>query len=279
MRKRAPKDIIKGSYQGGSKERTFVKIPGQEVRDVTLESLKYLCSSDPDLVDALNLDNKKGYTCIHTHPVEERQYTQGMGSIPSSEDFSHFLADNEKKTMVVVQQNPETGDIEGYYLFRKTKGTQRSPFDFPTEYRRFLKDEKYGEEFGKVYVESAFAKPILEYRNKAFGGPFSTSQPPKQRQEALDELVRTFNLKARYLPAKGFRYDSGTKFSPLGIESKVAAVIALGLISLLSFFSGPLTGKVIKALGGSSILTSITLGGLLILLSLIAYSYLKLSEH
>ncbi len=237
MGKKRPTEVIEGDKRNRSGERIYLKIPSRLI-DITKKSGRNYTENDYEKISKIMGDSDfERYTEVHNHPIPRRMYEQGMGSIPSEHDFGGFLMNDRIRTMVIAQQDPETGKVEGYYFFRKTKKTPRSEFG---DYGKFLgRVSERPEIANEMYENNSFFKQVQddlrEYRKKAFGR-FSGPKPPKQRREAMEEIMEKYSLKMRLVPVKGFEFEEGTKFSPKNLESILAASSLL-LLSLFAFIT------------------------------------------
>lgn len=269
-KKRSPTYKIESDKSAREGEKAYMKLPGKLV-DITGSSSENSVMENFDLMEKeYNKSGRKYYSHLHTHPIPEETYKAGMGSLPSKEDFVPFLLNNDEKTMIIAQQSPETGKVQGYYFFRKTKKTPKSNIEnFPALVKKMMGEdaEKLGEE---LYKKDPFVKKVQDdawnYRLKAVGR-FSHAKPPKEREEALNEMTEKYKLQQRYVPAPGFEFERGTKFSRKKDDlEKIAAVFLIIGLTLILLVNPSITGFAV--LDNSYTSSLLVVGIFLILISL-----------
>lgn len=242
-------------------ERLLIRVKGK-LYDVTNEKESNSIGVNPDLQKIREIMKREGvdsYTDIHQHPYNKDFILNCLGSIPSPVDFFSFLVDDDIKTMMIAQQNPETGEIGGYYVFRKSRKTKKSNVKKTDYIKEELKDIKKQEEIFKSnpYLHK-IANDVQDYQKAV--GSFNTTNPG-DRKDAIEEIAKKYHLKVKFIPEPGYKFKDGTGFFKEGLESKVGAFIGIsGILASIFFLSSNITGNVI---GNMTHLTSNLIGGIL----------------
>lgn len=282
----SPTRRIEYSGKNYHNEKNFFKAPRSPILDVTEESgPTRTIPSFSAIKHYMNLYGFSRYTDMHTHPFYDKQREAGVTSIPSENDFWTFILDNNKKTMVVAEQNPDTGKVRGYYFFRKTKKTPASTIkDFEEFFKKAEKDPEYRK---KTRENNPFYDQVEENLDTFWRKAFSSSSTPEDAQNALDIMSQKYSLKSRYVPTRGHEYREGIGFykkekkqktrkikgKQKGLEkiviSSIFIISSIALIIGLVISSLNITGFVIN----NSYILSNWSGGLLIILGIIGIIY------
>lgn len=197
----------------------------EEVFDVTKGSEPTLATHDYKKIKQLKSEhNGEAFTSFHNHCYTSKQRLDGMGSIPSDQDFFEFIMDDDEKAMLVAQMDYKTGKIAGFYHVSKTESTVMTGISFSDKLSSCKTDEELEKASSKIMKGFHDANPDMEesifdyrvdatwqYRLKAFGR-LRTNMPPKDRQAAIDEVCKTLGLDIEYLPSGGYEYKEGTGF-------------------------------------------------------------------
>ncbi len=164
--------------------------------------------------------------------------------LPSQSDILYFLEDKSSRYSGIAQTDPETGKVKGYLIMKKTKNT--------------LKARGHGDKLEKYLC--GVRAPIKQF----------------------EDLCTYFNIKYRFVPAKGFKYG-GEEFYPnsdvkikkeKSLETKLALIIGISALTLsLIFLSPNLTGNAIANLTTKT--SSIIGAGLFIVGIVGSYFYFK----
>lgn len=307
MKKRSSKEIIEQSDPGF--EHGYIKFPGQELIDVTLDAREGEVDFDLEKIEKLSEKYKKPYTELHTHPTGD--------SIPSGQDINMFLKNNNVKTMVVASQNPNDGRVEGYFFLRKRKKDSPEYSKLKTKenedrerlkeieesYENMYRNHKmrmdkrnnswYIQALKKVGIDLSL-KPMHERTEREKSWDSLSLNIPKEEKEqmkdeiefyernmlahrlnqGLDRLSTRYNLQYRFVPAKGYSLqDYRFKKKQSGLEKTSGIVAILSSIAGLFFLSNNITGNVIGSLNTS---TLNILGVVLLLVGLVgAFFWLK----
>jgi hypothetical protein len=193
-----PKEIIEGR-KNPYREITYFKISGKDPVDISFISGKNFSLTNPFLVRKLLKKNKRTtYTDIHTHPSKE-----GFIALPSDTDLRYFLVNKNIGNLVVVQQEQDSGEVHGYFYFRKTKNT---PLIHPWGIWSTLFGNQKAFKKMKSHLDDYFG--ILRFNPK----------------KAVEDFTKEYNLNYRFIPAEGFEYNekygSFTKQGKLKEKSK-----------------------------------------------------------
>ena len=266
QKKRKITEMWEASSKALKSERVVIRVKGR-LYNVTNEKESNSIGAEPNLSKIRKIMKKEGvnsYTEIHQHPYSEDSPIQIYGSIPSPKDFFGFLINDNVKTMIISQQNRNTGEIGGHYVFRKTRKTKKSDFRMTDYGREELFDAKKSEEiFRSNPYLSEIASDVRSYE-KAIGS-FGTTYP-KGRKEAMEEMAKKYHLKVKFIPEPEYKFKDGTGFFKEGLESKVGAFIGIsGILASIFFLSSNLTGNVISNMTN---LTSNLIGGILFIIGI-----------
>jgi len=195
-----------------------------------------------ELPQDMKEDLEKGYAAIHTHPSSE----------PSPlffgiNDLKHFIENLKMKSFYASQRDEDSGEVKGYFVFRKTKRTDDCVGEkFKMMFGHYPKESKNltGELAELAEVET---RCLFEYYGVTDG------KDPDLNQEGyykvLKILSNKFGLKYRFIPAKGYKLSNeGIKFVPKegGLEKTLNVLLMpssiIFLILGLFFLSSNLTG-------------------------------------
>jgi len=173
------------------------------------------------------LKNKKHdapYMELHTHP-DASPYLSGN-------DIKRLLHQSYRiKTMVTAQTNSETGEVEGYAFYKRTKSTP-----------------SYSEVKDKITVRDSDGHATAD---------------------SLKGALKKYGIKSRMVPAEGYRFDEDTGVflkRDGGLISKLAASVLVCFVAGLALFSPNITGN---AIGNLASVTSNGIGGILIVAGLV----------
>lgn len=300
MKKRSSKEIIEQSDP--RLEHGYIKFPGQELIDVTLDGREGEVDFDIEKIEKLYDKHKKSYTELHTHPTGD--------SIPSGQDIRVFLNDNNARTMVVASQNPKDGKVEGYFFLRKRKKDSHANAELKRKenedirrlkeieesYENMYRNHKirmdkrnnswYIQALKKVGIDLTL-KPLHERTERDRNWDTLSLNIPKEEKEqmkdeiefyqrhmiahrlnpGLDRLATRYNLQYRFVPANGYSLqDYRFKKKLSGLEKTSGIVSILSSIGGLFFLSSNITGNVISSLNTS---TSNIIGAVLLLIGLV----------
>jgi hypothetical protein len=219
--KRSPKEIIENE-PNSEVEHAYVKFPGKEMVNVDEGKLNTdrLAYFDQRKVGKLSKRYKeRKYSEIHTHIHAENDRDRDWG-IPSYGDMKRFLRKSDVKTMIVAQQNSDTKEVEGYCVIRK-------------------KDDRK-----KDFSERDILTNILSYDD--FVNWYISSRE-KNIHSLLKDICEKLDLQYKFMPAKGFKLQEigeAIKFSKesSSLETKVAVIISVLVLSISIFISSNLTG-------------------------------------
>lgn len=233
-------------------EHEYIKTPRNEIEDISINQKKDSVTTDYDNKIEKYFDKTRGrkkYTLIHNHPISTTQALLiGNLVLPSGADLYSFLSSGNRhqKTMMIAQQDPDTGKVAGYCVIRKTKKSPNYIGEYippGKERNKLLKDIEGLEEMQRKYPNS---------------------------EEPFEEFCREYNLQCRQVPTKGHRYHQKVGFiEKPTLEKKITDSIIIA-ITLLAVIFG------INNLTGFTIVSGITKGRvnlLLIVLLLIILVY------
>jgi hypothetical protein len=248
-----------GEIEG--RERSWIKFPRKPMVDVTSKSGRnYVEANQTKIQQELDKHGRTKFSSIHNHPVPEYKYEEGIGSVPSYADLFYFLLDDQEKSLFIAQQNTETGKVEGYYVFRKTRKTPQ----FSRDMRNFLKEcqkdpSGYKIQDALINSDSRIKKldeDIAKYEYLSLG----SEKQESQRQ--LDELLSNYHIQAKYLPAKGYKYHKGFRFSPLEASLKIITPILIGIFIFLGYtkITGNVIGNIGQSSGSGAVITLLIIG-------------------
>jgi hypothetical protein len=196
-----------------SGERMFVHYPG-EMNDVTLFSDRYTVIPDYNKIRKLmEKHGERKYGDVHQHIYSEKDKLRGKSSMPTDEDISGFLVNDDVQSTIVNQFNPQEEKTEGYYVLKKTARTPKSGVGFS----KLLagKNEKEMNEVFEKSIKSAwspFAEAVHKYKMNVYGRMESKTNNHEERQQAIEELARAMHLQVKYVPAEGYQYLPGKCF-------------------------------------------------------------------
>jgi len=286
-RYRSTREVIE-STNNPKVEHPFIKYPGREAEDIidpeksTETSLRVNKQKYEEL-----LKNNKGerYTFIHTHPSESPRYSfftwlkapevgrtankrmKDIAALPSGADMKTIIYNRRIKTSAIAVRNPETGEVLGYNVIKKTKQTPQiggqegivSPWFF---LKYLVGFDQYSND--AVRYDGKRAKAL----NK---------NDPAIARHAYEELLDKYHLKSRFVPAEKYKPNKqSTAFVPKensGLEGKVAGIaVSILLVTSIFFLSANLTvtGNVITSLNKA---TTNWIGGILFVIGLIGAFY------
>lgn len=177
-------------------------------------------------------------------------------SFPSSQDIVHFLYSKNERFSIIAQRDPITGKVAGYYFLKKTKNTPSIPRcpEGPEVKGKDIEDWE-----SKPQVKKVFNVIKSSQYDSVFQDPHElTDNDRNSNQNKVDDLMSKLNIKARYVPAKGYQYTPGFGFTKKESEKKKgsskleeAVMVAIVLaISVYLAFTNPITvGHSIVGLG------------------------------
>jgi hypothetical protein len=227
-------------------------------------------------IDELWKEHKKiGHLGIHTHLSEEANPTYSSG-IPSDTDIARFITDYKKKAEVIVQQDPETRKVAGYFIIKKRKGSLNYPRLKKSSILSSFLDFIFPP--GKSYEWQERTKKEVKEELRDYINDSSENKSPKKTLEELKKFAENHDLKYRFVPVKGYEFNEDQLSFALKdqkeLEAKVASIIGISsLIFSLLFLSSTLTGFTISNLSQSS---SNLIGLILFLVGLLgAFIYFK----
>lgn len=252
IKRKAPRETIEG--HNPKIEHVYVKLPGQEIKDITLNSDEYSAEHDEMklsevlrqnmVVSSSGLIVPLRYTDLHNHSVTGEVHDEAL---PSADDMWVFLRNGRNKTMAIAQQDSKTGEVQGYLILRKRKDT-------PSE--------------GSKIGENAVVRRHELYRYQHL-----SAQNPRV---AMDELSKKYNIQYRWVPAKGYELPSertsqtGWRFvkKRSSLESSAVTVSVIGLLGATFFLSSNFTGNVIN---NSNSIISNWIGGVLFVVGIVGF--------
>lgn len=235
MKKKSPKKIIEETLKPEI-EHTFIKYPGREAFDVT----DYEKSGSTHAVARegetyyVEVTNKgKPYTHIHTHPSKVKRTAKKKAeslALPSGDDFRGFLSEKDRKTMVVAVRDPDSGEVEGYGIVRKTRNTSfQSERELETATNGYESMRRYGSDSAR---------------------------------HGFELIAEKYHLKHKMVPAQGYELnDDKTNFKKKkGLVSRVSGFFA-PIFLILTILTGlpEITGNVIGINAGPSLISIIFL--------------------
>lgn len=241
-KRKTPTEIIERVYNP-SLESAYIKLPRKNPHNVSSNREPNSVMSDYKKIGKLLKKGGKYFSHIHTHPYFLKSNTPDV--LPSLNDLDNFLIHRKhEKTMIIAQQNSETGKVEGYFVMRKTKKTPKG-----------ISKDKI-EEFEEKYCQR-----LVDSQKHDSPYPYT----------AINQIAKKFNLQYRFIPAKryGFDYFKGLGFVKENkLEDKVTGIISLAGFGLsLIFLSLNITGNVVANLTQNS---SNWIGGILFVVGIIA---------
>lgn len=241
MKKRkSPKEIIE-SAENPQVEHLYMKFQGEEIKNISLKSKTWTVSENKRKKNEILEEHSKRkfhfpgwhpknkYTEIHTHPYDEWGYYDSGLALPSKEDILRFLTQGSQvKTMVIAQTNRENGRVKGYFILRKNRN-YKAVYNAESEMIRVI--DKYENEVSRSW------RDILE----------------KNPKRELKKLCKKFNLKYKWVPAKGYELSDeklGGKWSFVEkgtfrrknlekiIGVTMAVLFTIGIIAISSNITG-----------------------------------------
>ncbi len=234
MKKRkSPREVIEGLDP--STEHGFVKSPLEGLKDVSLlKSPESVMLNPLKVISHWIRHDKKPYVDLHTHPYSDVG-RRGI-ALPSAADLDAFHSRSSSKASVIAQQYARTGELEGYTVLRRTKGTV-----FPPNTRELITED---------YAHISCGESV----------------------EWLRDFAEECNFQVRFVPATGYKFnEKGGRFIQKSMEDRVrkykgleplekVVAVFLGIMGLGLIGASSVTGNVI---GASSIVNSgaIVLGG------------------
>lgn len=214
-------------------------------------------------------NSKRKFSLVHTHPYyaeESGHKINDHSPLPSPADLRLFLKEDNAKSMIIAQQNGNTGKVEGYFVLRKTRKTK--PLNFSN--MDFLASET---ELRKKYLSKGVLRGLLTgigNMGKVFLNVFDIHRSifryyrecemarkldnPEIVSQAVQEISDKYNLKYRYVPAKGYETGEGkiNFVKGRGLEDKVSGTTTiLGLLGSILFLTSNLTWNIIGGLNQS----------------------------
>ena len=274
-KKRSPREIIEGE-KDSKLEHGYIKFPGEEMIPATLRIYKDKVDWNYEKVKGMRYNNKGSYSGIHTHPYDPSKHTNRRiteaSPLPSGSDLKGFLKDDNAKTIVIAQQNQDTGKVDGYFVLRKTKDTLPIGFSHTDNSEEFK--QKYfsgGLINGIKRIASTFFniikinKTAKKYEQLKFLS--AALDEPEYLSQAIDKIAQKYHLQYRLVPSEDYETDEDrTKFikKKRGLEEKLEmSIMIFSFITSFFFLSSNLTGNVIADLSAKT--TSFLGAGLLII--------------
>tara|TARA_Y100000310_G_scaffold39747_1_gene37261 strand:- start:11302 stop:12069 length:768 start_codon:yes stop_codon:yes gene_type:complete len=243
-KKKSAREVVESKSQ--DVERVYLRIPGREMVDVSKNSSRNNADIDLDKIESELEDYSGDYSLLHNHTTMQEEDDGEYFSIPSGGDLGYFLSEKygkRQKTMQIAQRDGDTGEVQGYIILRKTKNTKLIP----------------GEE-----------NPFSIY---GLAREVSDMDQGREANKLLDEILHEYHIKIKYVPLKGYTYDSKKlKFvRDENLEQKIKDFVLVGgiggsfVLSLL-FYSN-ITGNVIGSqfsnyFGVGFIILGLFLGGM-----------------
>lgn len=231
-RRKSPTSVIENVRRPGL-ESAYIKFPGKNIRNISKKRRRTSVYSNGLMINKLLREEGKDFLHAHTHP-----YIPGKESpnvLPSDNDWNNFLnIRKNQKTMIIAQQNGNTGEVEGYFIMRKTKNTQKN-----IDKAECFQDIRSYSQSSNYYLYTW-----------------------------LCALAEKYNIQYRFVPAEGYKFDRISFVPKEGLENKVAKAVSLsGFGSGTVLLSSNITGNVIGNLNQISLNW---IGGVLFVVGLIA---------
>lgn len=263
-KRRSPKEVIE-STGNPNIEHTFITPAGSETIDFTNYNKASHISTNITQKDKEKIAEYvqgRQYRDIHTHPSKlkhsllhwayntvtlplsllvfnhnsfywpwQSSNVNKIAATPSSSDISIFLKKSNLRSRVIATRNPESGEVLGFTVLKKTEDT-KYPY------------EEIDPDLSKY--EDSRIKAIRK------NNPLIASQ-------GLKKISKNFNFKYKMIPCEGYKInDSKTAFvesnNHLDLEEKVnktaiSSTIAITALILSLFFLSPtLTGNAVANL-------------------------------
>lgn len=231
--RRTPTDRVRLMSRDGM-EHVLMKVPGKliDVSDSSARQDATGVSLDHSKISkVLKATGRRTYSSLHNHPITLEELRK-RPSIPSDSDFRDFMKHAGERTMIIAQADPRTGEVAGYYFFRKTASTPEMP-ERPKDsnYAIHSSDsevrKKAWEDLKKArraYWDDPTQKMISDsiynyHRNTVFRKRkqgrklvVRKRQSPKLNQAELDRVVKDLRMQQRYVPTPGHVYKPGIGF-------------------------------------------------------------------
>ena len=281
-KRKSPKEVIESS-SNPEKESMYIKFPGKELEPISRKRNKYYVKPDFKKARELWEENwKDKYTSVHTHPnpYHSRGREVDINPMPSPTDLLGFLTDDSEKSMVIAQRDVNSGDVQGYFIIRKTKqtpsfGKQALNDNLINKIKRLFRDNSKVREL-KRHLRSYAGAVDMAHLIPFFGTPEAKSD--------FEEIVKKYNLQYRLISAEGYNTNyERTKFikkegKKQALENKVALTTSIiGFLGATFFLSSNFTGNVIA---NSANQTSSLIGGALFVIGVIgASAYFKVKNN
>lgn len=270
VKKKNPKEIIE-STDRPDVEHSFIKYPGEEPTDIT-RHVKSSPFATENIIPKTNRirdeHQNRPYSHIHTHPTflpklteaQKKELKKGgltenilnkfseIYALPSPHDLRSLVIDDDMKTMVIAARNPDTGEVIGYQIIRKTKrspkfGLSRKGFD-KNPFKTALKIINANHfNFGRS--NKSLIRDVNRYGREVKDSMKSGNYT--QATRAFDELTSKYHLRHKMVSAKNYEpNESRTAFVRRSeLESAAAAVSIIFLSVAFLFFSQNFTAEVI----------------------------------
>ena len=294
-KKRSPKEIIEEeSSKDATKEHAFLKFPGKELIPATAKSEENKAEVDKSERERLEKIYGGKRSILHTHQYDPDTTMIMKGKktgkvlvnkrvspdipLPSDQDLGGFLNDPRAKSAYIAQYNSKTGNVEGYFVMRKTSKT---PAAGMSHLEKYADERAKGEKgsmvktfyhIGRALISlSGIKKKMDRYGREISEGVISDN--PEKVKYVLDKITNKYHLKYRLIPAEGYAASHyKTHFvKKVGgkkrLEEEVAGTAAIiGLAGSILFSSLNITGNAIADL---STKTNSFLGAVLLVIGLI----------
>lgn len=215
-KKKSPKEIIEKDDH--RIEHAYVKFPGMELMRTTLTNAPdHVTFNVEEIKELWSQANNVKYTKVHNHPSGR--------PLPSRGDLNHFLVDDDVKAFVIIQRDDRSGEVEGYFIMRKTKDYR------PFGYSQMSEDNKVND-----IALSKAQLPLIEMTQSYDAARYESSPSSEKALLELDKMAKKYSLKYRFVPVKGKVFlKNKSRFGKLSaLERAVAVFMAGGLVYLFS---------------------------------------------
>lgn len=218
--RKSPKEIIE-SNDNPYLEDNWTKRPRKNLKNTSINREDYGVTYRTFLGIKHPLSNMH-YQDVHTH-VNRGDPMCGVQAYP---DIYNFLVDLGQDSSVVAQIDPESREVQGYTIIRKSKA---------------YKDKGF-----RIRARRESEENIKDLKSKKYFSP--NVEDLGQWNKVLD----FYKLNHRFVPSKGYVFDKNLGRyikQEKSIETKVASIIGISsLILSLVFLSSDITGFVIANL-------------------------------